>query len=173
VRSIACQNAVTIAAVALLSAAPAAAQDGAGAASAAVVPAADVPSANGAAAGGARVKSEGETYDPKVFGDLEEFCSKWMGFLAVRERDNRQKIQWQNGAAAVRGTFVGYSSDYECLLKKPKSAGAIPVATIKYMEYLYQQDGPSPVEAAATAPRVVETTEVTEIFRYSAGKWVY
>lgn len=120
-----------------------------------------------------KAKSEDPNPDPKVLSALDEFCTKWMGFLAVRERDNRTKIKWEKGTVGVRGTFIGYSPDYECKLKKPPTAKAVPVATIKYLEFLYQQDGPTNSEAAQTAPRVVEATEVLEIFRYTGGKWVY
>lgn len=118
-------------------------------------------------------KSEGESYDPKVLAELEAFCAKWMGFLAQRERDNRAKIDWQAAASGVKGTFVGYSPDYECKLKEKASEKATPVATIKYLEFIYQQEGPNKEEAALTAPRIVDATEVLEIFRYAGGKWVY
>jgi hypothetical protein len=120
-----------------------------------------------------KAKAEDPNPDPKVLSGLEEFCTKWMGFLAVRERDNRAKIKWESAPVGVRGTFIGYSPDYECKLKKPPNPKAVPVATIKYLEFLYQQDGPTNAEAAQTAPRVVEATEVLEIFRYTGGKWVY
>jgi hypothetical protein len=143
-------------------------------------PAAPAPSASGSSAlpkvqdASSKAKSEAPDHDPKVLAALEEFCAKWMGFLAVRERDNRDKIKWEKSpAVGVRGTFVGYSPDYECKLKKPPAEKATPVATIKYLEFLYQQEGPTNAEAAITAPRVVEATEVLEIFRYAGGKWVY
>jgi hypothetical protein len=141
-----------------------------------------VPAAAEAASGSAlpkvqdassKAKSEDPNADPKVLGALDEFCTKWMGFLAVRERDNRTKIKWEKAPTGVRGTFVGYSPDYECKLKNPPAPKAVPVATIKYLEFLYQQDGPTNAEAAQTAPRVMEATEVLEIFRYTGGKWVY
>jgi hypothetical protein len=114
--------------------------------------------------------------DPKVQkirDDLEQFCKKWMGFLLVRERDNRAAIDWAPGPTGVLGKFVGYSADYDCELRDATKPDAVPVATITYREYIYQQEGDSKDVAAETAPRVMEATEVTEIFRYSQGKWVY
>lgn len=137
------------------------------------------PAANAPATGGKAIAEEPATADPKVMSDLEAFCIKWMGFLATRERDNRQGVKWEKGPAGVVGKFVGYSTEYECKLKgthgaptKGKNA-AVPVATITYREYIYQQEGTSQADAKETAPRQTEATEVTEIFRYSAGKWVY
>jgi hypothetical protein len=142
-------------------------------------PAASPPTAAGSAVlpkvadASTKAKSEATDYDPQVLGALEQFCTKWMGFLAVRERENRTKMKWETAPVGVRGTFIGYSPDYECKLKQPTGPKATPVATIKYLEFLYQQEGPTNSEAAITTPRVVEATEVLEIFRYAGGKWVY
>jgi hypothetical protein len=122
---------------------------------------------------GLKVKTENPDYDPAVLQALDTFCTKWMGFLAERERENRAKMGWERVKTGVVGTFVGYSPDYECKLKKPHQRNGTPVATIKYIEYLYQQEGPTRNEAAETAPRAVDATEVLEIFRYAKGKWVY
>ena len=109
----------------------------------------------------------------KVLDDLDAFCKKWMGFLEVRERDNRKAIKWEPGPTGVSGKFVGYSPEYDCKLRDATKPNAVPVATITYREFIYQQEGESQDAAAETAPRVMEATEVTEIFRYSQGKWVY
>jgi hypothetical protein len=109
----------------------------------------------------------------KVLTELDAFCKKWMGFLEVRERDNRKAIDWTPGPTGVSGKFVGYSPEYDCKLRDATKPNAVPVATITYREFIYQQEGDSKDVAAETAPRVMEATEVTEIFRYSQGKWVY
>jgi hypothetical protein len=141
---------------------------------------AGAPAGNAPAPGGSKVTAEEPaTADPKVMSDLDAFCTKWMGFLATRERDNKQGIKWEKGPAGVVGKYVGYSTDYECKLKGSHGAptkgkgAAVPVATITYREYVYQQEGSSQADAKDTAPRQTEATEVTEIFRYSGGKWVY
>ncbi len=110
--------------------------------------------------------------DDKVTVDLRAFCLKWMGFIAKREVDNRKGVKWQTTPAGASGTFVGYSKDYDCTMKERSSNGT-PVATIVYREYLYSAAGPSPTEALAAPPTIVEATEVTEIFRYNKGEWVY
>jgi len=110
--------------------------------------------------------------DDKVTADLRAFCLKWMGFIAKREVDNRTGVKWQTTPAGASGTFVGYSKDYDCNMKERSSNGT-PVATIVYREYLYSAAGPSQAEALAAPPTIVEATEVTEIFRYTKGEWVY
>jgi hypothetical protein len=110
--------------------------------------------------------------DEKVAEQLKVFCVKWMGFLETRERDNRKGIKWETAPSRVAGHFVGYSKDYDCVLKERSSNGT-PVATILYKEFVYEKAGASRSEAEQAEPNVVDATEVTEIFRYSKGEWVY
>ena len=131
-----------------------------------------------AASGGKVIADDPTGADPKVLSQLGDFCIKWMGFLAVRESDNKKAIKFEKGSAGVVGKYVGYGTDYECRLKAAHGGGKgkekpVPVATITYREYLYQQEGPSEAEAKETQPRQMEVTEVMEIFRYAGGKWVY
>ena len=110
--------------------------------------------------------------DAKISEDLKAFCKKWMGFLETRERDNKRGVKWQPQPSGVKGQYVGYSADYDCIMKERSSNGT-PVATIVYREYLYETAGASQDAALAAQPTVVEATEVTEIFRYTKGEWVY
>ena len=110
--------------------------------------------------------------DEQIADQLKAFCTKWMSFLETRERDNRKGVKWQAKPDGVKGQFVGYSKDYDCTLKERSSNGT-PVATIVYKEYVYEQKGSSQGEAAQSSPNVVDATEVTEIFRYTKGQWVY
>jgi len=104
---------------------------------------------------------------------LQQFCSKWMGFLADRERDNKKAIAWHAISEGVEGEFVGYGKDYACGLSGYGPETKVPVATIKYLELKYQHKGPSSGEAMGSTPKVIEATEVTEIFRFSKNQWVY
>jgi len=110
--------------------------------------------------------------DEQIAEQLKAFCVKWMGFLETRERDNRKGIKWEKQPSGVTGHFVGYSKDYDCVLKERSSNGT-PVATIVYKELVYEKTGASQGEADQAEAKVVDTTEVTEIFRYAKGEWVY
>ncbi|MGD9763831.1 MAG: hypothetical protein AB7V27_08980 [Candidatus Binatia bacterium] len=149
-----------------------------GAVTAFLLLAAAVPAAEKAGAGGkgkAVAKADparGADSDEKIAEELRKFCLKWMGFLEQRERDNKRGIKWQPRATGVAGQFVGYSKEYDCVMKERSSNGT-PVATIMYREVLYEQSGGSQNEATNTPPKVIETTEITEIFRYTKGQWVY
>jgi hypothetical protein len=127
------------------------------------------------AAAGAAGRSAASVADnkEKVAAALDLFCKKWMGFLAVREHDNRGKIAWKPATEGVEGEYVGYSTDYACVMKDNPDPKAVPIATIKYREFLYRRRGASAEQAMETAPDVLEATEVTEIFCYAKGEWVY
>ena len=130
-------------------------------------------SAHGSApANAASAKGGKEPSDEQIAEQLKAFCVKWMGFLATRERDNQKAIKWDKQAGGVSGHYVGYSKEYDCNMKERSSNGT-PVATIVYKELVYEKLGGSQAEAEQAAPNVVDATEVTEIFRYSKGEWVY
>ena len=122
------------------------------------------PAANG--------KGAAAPSDEQIADQLKAFCVKWMGFLETRERDNKKGIKWEKQPAGTSGHYVGYSKEYDCVMKERSSNGT-PVAIIEYKEFLYEKTGPSQGEAEQDDPAVIEATEVTEIFRYNKGDWVY
>jgi hypothetical protein len=124
------------------------------------------------AADEAKPKGGASAADQKIADELKVFCKKWMGFLETRERDNRKAVKWQPKGDGVAGQYVGYSKEYDCTLKERSSNGT-PIATIVYREYIYEHTGASRDAALSATPTVVEATEVTEIFRYTKGQWVY
>ena len=111
--------------------------------------------------------------DEVVNSRFERFCGEWMQKLAVRERDNRAGIHWQVGPSGVQGEYIGYSQEHTCLVKPNPDPKAVPIGKIIYREVQYRQAGPSTAEAQRATPQPVDATEITEIFRYAAGKWVY
>lgn len=110
--------------------------------------------------------------EEKIATELKAFCRKWMGFLETRERDNTRGIKWQAKGTGMAGQYVGYSKEYDCVMKERSSNGT-PVATIVYKEFVYEKAGASKPEAEQAQPSIVDATEVTEIFRYTKGAWVY
>lgn len=131
-------------------------------------PAAAKPSGDKKAAKG---KASGPS-DEQIADQLKQFCVKWMGFLETRETDNKKGIKWEKKPAGIAGHYVGYSKEYDCVMKERSSNGT-PVAVIVYKEFVYEKAGASQMEAEQDPADVVDATEVTEIFRYSKGEWVY
>lgn len=99
------------------------------------------------------------------------FCEGWMHKLQDREQINASHIKWQTAPAGVHGAYIGYTRKHTCTVKN--GTASVPVGTIRYLEVRYEKQGSSIEQAEHSRPRPVETTEVTEIFRFSGGKWVY
>lgn len=94
--------------------------------------------------------------------------------LAEREARNAAlaKPRRVEGGFALR--YVGYSKRPIACEAKPTGDRRVPyVGRIVYEEIEYERRGPS-AEAARRAPtRELARTEVTELFRYENGRWIY
>lgn len=101
------------------------------------------------------------------------FIESWMAKLRERERHNIAHIQWKPGERGVVGEYVGYdTTNYQVAdIRNPDSG--TPIGRVVYMELKKRVSGASEVDALAQTPEIVERTEVTEIFRYERGSWVY
>lgn len=100
---------------------------------------------------------------------FESFCLEWMKKLAVREHDNIAHIKWETNATGVHGSYTGYNPEHTCVVIE--GTQGVPIGTIKYREVRYEKRGASAVEAEASQPTPVELFDVSEIFRYTKGKW--
>ena len=99
------------------------------------------------------------------------FCEEWMHKLEVREQHNVTHIKWESNAEGVQGGYVGYTHEHTCTLKD--GSDHVPIGEIIYREIRYEKRGNTVADAEQSEPRPSEITEVTEIFRYSNGQWVY
>lgn len=111
--------------------------------------------------------------EPDPLGDsFRLFCTDWMGKLAERETRNSQNIAWETGLDWVQGSYVGYTADHTCEVMDKESDA--PVGRISYLEIKWEKRGMTIPLADGTQPTAVETTEVTEFFRYGdEGTWEY
>lgn len=100
-----------------------------------------------------------------------QFCDEWIEKLVVREHDNVTHIKWESEGSVVKGAYIGYTHQHTCVTKM--GTQSTPVGKITYLEIKYEKLGPTAEEAEHNSPRPVETTEITEIFRYAGGKWIY
>jgi hypothetical protein len=106
----------------------------------------------------------------QIVAAFQTFCQEWMQKLAVREHDNIANIKWHTGPDGVQGEYVGYTQDHTCVVKNEDKD---PVGKIAYQEVRYEKRGATIAEAEKNLPHPLETTAVTELFRYEGGKWIY
>jgi len=104
-------------------------------------------------------------------GTFPQFCDEWIEKLSVRERDNVAHIKWEAEGSVVKGEYIGYTHEHTCVTKM--GTQSTPVGKITYREIKYEKLGPTVEDAERNPARPVETTEITEIFRYAGGKWIY
>jgi hypothetical protein len=102
---------------------------------------------------------------------LETLCKEWGANLADREHHNLEQINWQFSTTGVEGDYVGYTPIRSCSLLE--TSGPTPVGQINYLEIQYEKHGWTVAEAESSQPVAVATTDVTEIFRFDDGKWLY
>ena len=102
---------------------------------------------------------------------FQQFCNEWLEKLVHREEQNVARIQWETSEVGVRGTFVGYSRGGDCVTKT--GTDAVPVGKLTYKQVTYEKKGPTVGAAELSAARPLDVAEVTEIFRYGDGKWIY
>ena len=100
-----------------------------------------------------------------------QFCEAWMEKLQARETRNLTNIKWETAADGVSGTYIGYSQEHTCATKN--GTHSVQVGKITYRQVRYEKHGVSVDEALNRAAQPLDITEITEIFRYSDGRWVY
>lgn len=123
----------------------------------------------GAEMSGSAVAAE----DPAVIRQkFEAFASSWMDKLRERERFNQGKVKWKPSGAGVEAVYVGYDTANYRLLPI-SNIETMPIGKIVYLELTLRLAGETEEAARAGRPQIIDRVEVTELFRYAGGKWVY
>ena len=103
---------------------------------------------------------------------FEVFAEGWMAKLRERERFNVTRIEWRRSSSGVEGTYVGYdTANYRVL--PLSNVEEVPIGKLVYLELKFRLVGDDEDGARGAKPQLVERVEVTELFRYHRGKWVY
>jgi hypothetical protein len=103
--------------------------------------------------------------------DFRTFCNTWMGKLKDRTTYNEAHIPWTKGGSGVVGEYVSYGTERTCIARE--EPGKDPIGKITYREVKYRKEGATETAAMGSAGAIVEQTDVTEIFRFAKGRWVY
>jgi hypothetical protein len=92
--------------------------------------------------------------------------------LRERETFNVAHIKWEPATdGGVVGEYTSYGTDRTCIARD--EPGKDPIGKITYREIRYRKQGAQQAAAQAATPTIVEQTDVTEIFRYAKGRWLY
>jgi hypothetical protein len=138
------------------------------------LPAAGSPDGKGEAVAAKTAAAEGAGDKlERMKATFAAFCETWFEKLRERERYNLSKVKWET---APDGVVVGEYVGYDTKAPGPQTVTGVektPIGKVVYMEYRLRRTGKSKDEALAAEPEIVERTEVTEIFRFERGAWVY
>ncbi|HEY8517852.1 MAG TPA: hypothetical protein VIS07_20265 [Candidatus Binatia bacterium] len=104
--------------------------------------------------------------------EFKRFCDSWMEKLRERERHNIANIEWKPNGTGVVGEYIGYDTT-NVQIPEITNADTTPIGRVIYHELKLRLSGASQVDALAQQPEIIERTEVTELFRYERGNWVY
>lgn len=97
---------------------------------------------------------------------FESACRARMDELQRQEAANLEGIEWTERLDGVRGTYVGYSPAYRCILNDSGTSGRMA-----YQEVVYEKHGSNRQAALLSVPRPLEIREVTLILVEADGVW--
>lgn len=109
----------------------------------------------------------------KAQGAFTSFAEKWMANLENVTKQNRSKANVRQEGNHYYVEYVAYGPDWTAEIKETGEPSAPYVGFIKYPEKVMMKEGQSAAEASQCAETVSTQVPVTEIFRYSQGKWQY
>jgi hypothetical protein len=119
----------------------------------------------------ARSKAGASSHD-EVRRKFEQFAAEWMDKLRQRQKHNVANLEWHARGQGVESVYIGYdTANYQIL--PLTNLDSVPIGKLVYMELKLRVVGPSRDAALSQEPQVIERVEVTELFRYQQGKWVY
>ena len=107
-----------------------------------------------------------------AYKSFQEFSRQWMARLAEISDQNSRKARPSRGATDEQARYVCYGPDCEIWIKKTDSRQTPYVGFIRYPEKHFLKNGDR-VEQTDAGDTLLTTFPVTEIFRFSAGRWIY
>lgn len=111
--------------------------------------------------------------DEAVQRSFEQFVKGWMSKLERISAENSRNVHIQSCEGGYQGHFMCYGPECEYWIKPTGRRDTPYIGYLIYQEKEFLKRGCSPDEAKKDPGTVVSEMKVTEIFRYTKGKWVY
>jgi len=109
-----------------------------------------------------------DSADERIRSSFADFARSWMAKMQENEAQNRKNPTVQPGPSENLVTYRGFGDDFTVELRPTGHPSAPFVGILRYNEQVYSCNG---VDASNCS--VASSLPVTEIFRYSGGRWVY
>ena len=104
---------------------------------------------------------------------FDSFTLEWMKKLSETEEFRKTRVQVKPAADGFSAEYTGYLPNRYIHVKKTESADTPYVGILTYHEKILRCNGKSKEDALKGPFEQVETQQVSEIFRFTKGKWVY
>lgn len=104
---------------------------------------------------------------------FELFVRDWMSKLVSVSDQNVKHVKLMNDQDGYSGRYICYGPDCDFEVKPTTSKEAPFIGILRYKEKHFEKRGVTFAEASEAPAVVAMEVPVTEIFRFSKGKWVY
>ena len=111
--------------------------------------------------------------EERALAAFDTFTIEWMKKLEGTEDFHKTRAQAVESPDGFTAEYVGYIPDRSIRVKKTDSVDTPYVGILIYSEKTLRCAGKTKEEALQGPFDQVETSQVSEIFRFTKGKWVY
>lgn len=116
----------------------------------------------------------GEDVPPAILASFESFSTGWMARLEQVNQRNSRTLKPESAAnGRVVGRYVCYGPDCMREVRGTESKATPYVGIIRYAQKMVEKEGDTPQKMREHPGVSTSEIQVTEIFRYTGGRWVY
>jgi hypothetical protein len=117
----------------------------------------------------------GEAVPPSIAASFESFSTGWMSRLAQVSQENSRTVKPEAPDAGGRtvGRYICYGPDCVREVRATGSRATPYVGILRYAQKAMEKEGETPQKMKEHPGVATGEIQVTEVFRYSAGRWVY
>ena len=111
--------------------------------------------------------------EESVLATFDTFTTEWMQKLALTEDFRKSQAHLVESPDGFAAEYTGYVPERLINIKKTDSTDTPYVGVLTYFEKKLRCAGKTKEDALKGPFEQVETSQVSEIFRFTKGKWVY
>lgn len=116
----------------------------------------------------------GEGVPPAILASFESFSKGWMARLEQVNQQNSRTLKSESATnGRVVGRYVCYGPDCMREVRGTESKATPYVGIIRYAQKVMEKEGDTPQKMREHPGVPTSEIQVTEIFRYTDGRWVY
>ena len=123
---------------------------------------------------GGQARAGGAEVPPAILASFEHFSKGWMARLDQVSQQNSRTLKPETAAnGRVVGHYICYGPDCSREVRSTGSKATPYVGILRYPQKTMQQEGDTSQQMRQDPGVPTSEIQVTEIFRYTKGRWVY